>query len=112
MTPLRQRMTEDMELRGLSRHTQRAYVQYLAIFAQYFHKSPELLGPAEIRAFQLYLTQERHLSPSSIAVESNSKGRPRWYSLPRSRDDRPATLWSHEQGGIRRPRGSDIEACS
>jgi hypothetical protein len=68
MTPLRQRMTEDMELRGLSRHTQRAYVQYVAIFAQYFHKSPELLGPAEIRAFQLYLTQERHLSPSSIAV--------------------------------------------
>jgi integrase/recombinase XerD len=68
MTPLRQRMTEDIELRGLSRHTQRAYVQYVAIFAQYFHKSPELLGPAEIRAFQLYLTQERHLSPSSIAV--------------------------------------------
>jgi integrase/recombinase XerD len=65
MTPLRQRMTEDMELRGLSRHTRRAYLQYVAIFAQYFHKSPEVLGPAEIRAFQLYLTQERHLSPSS-----------------------------------------------
>ncbi|WP_158803570.1 site-specific integrase [Acidisoma sp. L85] len=68
MTPLRQRMTEDMKLRGFSRHTQRAYVQYVAIFAQYFHKSPELLGPAKIRAFQLYLTQEPHLSPSSMAV--------------------------------------------
>jgi integrase/recombinase XerD len=68
MTPLRQRMTEDMELRGFSRHTQRAYVQYVAIFAQYFHKSPELLGPAKIRAFQLYLIQEPHLSPSSMAV--------------------------------------------
>jgi integrase/recombinase XerD len=68
MTPLRQRMTEDMQLRGLSLHTQRAYLQYIAMFAQYFRKSPELLGPAEIRAFQLYLTQERHLSPSSIGV--------------------------------------------
>jgi Phage integrase, N-terminal SAM-like domain len=61
-------MTEDMELRGLSRHTQRAYLQYIAIFAQYFHKSPELLGPVEIRAFHLYLTQERHLSPSLIGI--------------------------------------------
>jgi hypothetical protein len=34
MTPLRQRMTEDMELRGFSRHTQRAYVQYVAIFVR------------------------------------------------------------------------------
>ncbi len=58
MTPLRQRMTEDMQLRGLSLHTQRAYLQYIAMFAQNFRKSPELLGPPEIRAFQLYLTQE------------------------------------------------------
>ena len=33
-----------------------------------FHKSPELLGPAEIRAFQLYLTRDRQLSPSSVGV--------------------------------------------
>jgi site-specific recombinase XerD len=38
------------------------------MFAQHFRRSPELLGPAEIRAFQLYLTQERELSPSSIGV--------------------------------------------
>lgn len=68
MTPLRQRMTEDMQLRGLSLHTQRAYLQYIAMFAQNFRKSPELLGPPEIRAFQLYLTQERQLAPSSIGV--------------------------------------------
>src|SRR3954452_986514 len=52
MTPLRRRMTEDMQLRNLSPHTQRAYLRYIALFAQRFQKSPELLGPTEIRAYR------------------------------------------------------------
>ena len=68
MTLLRRRMTEDMQLRNLSPHTQRAYLRYVALFAQQFQKSPELLGPTEIRAYQLYLTQDRHLSPSSVGI--------------------------------------------
>ena len=68
MTPLRQRMIEDMQLRNLSPHTQRAYLTHVARFARLFHKSPELLGPPEIRAYQLYLTRDRQFSPSSIGV--------------------------------------------
>jgi integrase/recombinase XerD len=68
MTPLRRRMTEDMQLRNLSPHTQRAYLRYIALFAQRFQKSPELLGPTEIRAYQLYLTRDRQLSPSSVGI--------------------------------------------
>ncbi len=68
MTPLRQRMTEDMQLRNFGPHTQRAYLQYVSQFAGHFHKSPELLGPAEIRAFQLHLNRERQLSASSVGV--------------------------------------------
>jgi len=68
MTPLRQRMTEDMQLRNLGPHTQRAYLQYVSQFAGHFHKSPELLGPAEIRAFQLYLNRDRQLAASSVGV--------------------------------------------
>ena len=68
MTPLRRRMTEDMHLRNLSLHTQRAYLRYVALFARQFQKSPELLGPAEIRAYQLYLTRDRQLSPSSVGI--------------------------------------------
>jgi integrase/recombinase XerD len=68
MTPLRQRMTEDMQVRNLAPHTQRAYLQYVAQFASYFRKSPDLLGPAEIRAFLLYLTRDRRLAPSSVGV--------------------------------------------
>jgi integrase/recombinase XerD len=59
MTPLRQRMLEDMQLRNLSPHTQEAYVRAVAKFAQYFGKSPEVLGPPEIRAYLLAQTQRR-----------------------------------------------------
>lgn len=37
-------------------------------FAQYFQKSPELLGPEQIRAYQLYLTNEKKLSTGSITI--------------------------------------------
>jgi integrase/recombinase XerD len=68
MTPVRQRMTEDMQVRNLSPHTQASYVQQVSLFARYFNKSPEVLGPEEIRAYQVYLTNERKLSPSSILI--------------------------------------------
>jgi len=68
MTPIRQRMTEDMQVRNLSPHTQASYVQQVSLFARYFSKSPELLGPEEIRAYQVYLTNERKLATSSILI--------------------------------------------
>jgi integrase/recombinase XerD len=68
MTPLRQRMLEDMQVRNLSPHTQRSYVEHVSRFARYFGRSPALLGPDEIRAYQLYLTNDKQLSPASIVV--------------------------------------------
>ena len=44
MTPLRQRMIEDMQVRNLSPHTIDCYVRQVAFFARYFNRSPELLG--------------------------------------------------------------------
>src|SRR5262249_17022970 len=68
MTPLRRRMTEDMQLRNFSPHTQNSYVQQVSLFARHFSKSPEGLGPDEIRSYQVYLTNERKLAPSSILI--------------------------------------------
>jgi integrase/recombinase XerD len=68
MTPLRQRMIEDMQVRNLAPHTQATYILHVSLFARHFRKSPELLGPEEIRDYQLYLTNQRKLAPSSIVV--------------------------------------------
>jgi integrase/recombinase XerD len=68
MTPLRLRMIEDMRIRNMAPRTQVTYVEQVARFARYFGRSPEHLGPAEIRTWQLYLTQDRRLAASSISV--------------------------------------------
>jgi Phage integrase, N-terminal SAM-like domain len=67
MTPVRQRMTEDMQVRNLSPHTQASYIQQVSLFARYFGKSPEVLGSEEIRAYQVYLTNEKKLASSAGA---------------------------------------------
>ena len=68
MSPRRRRLIEDMQIRNLSGHTQRAYVEQVVRFGRYFRRSPEHLGPAEIRTYLLHLTQERRLAASSIIV--------------------------------------------
>ena len=68
MTPLRQRMLEDMRVRNFSPHTQSTYVLQVSLFARYFHKPPDQLGPEEIRSYQVYLTDEKKLAPGSILI--------------------------------------------
>ena len=68
MTILRQRMTEDMQVRNLSPHTQASYLQQVSLFALHFGKPPGALGPEHIRAYQLYLTNEKKLAPGSIHI--------------------------------------------
>lgn len=67
MTPLRQRMLEDMRIRNLSTETQASYINHVARFARYCRQSPERVGAEEIRTYQLYLINERHLAPTSVA---------------------------------------------
>ncbi len=59
MTPLRQRMLEDMRMRNLSVRTQETYISQVSKFAKHFRKSPEVLGPEEIRQYQLYLIGQK-----------------------------------------------------
>ena len=68
MTPLRLRMTEDMQVRNLAPNTQESYVRQVSQFARHFRKSPEVLGPEDIRSYQVYLTNEKKLAPGSIII--------------------------------------------
>jgi len=68
MTALRQRMTEDMQVRNLALNTQTSYVQQVSLFARHFDKSPEQLGPEDIRTYQVYLTNEKKLAPGSVLI--------------------------------------------
>ena len=49
MTPLRQRMIEDLQLRGLSPKTQDAYVRAVRQLAEHYGKSPDRISEEELR---------------------------------------------------------------
>jgi integrase/recombinase XerD len=57
-TPLRQRMIEDMNLRGFTDHTQRGYIRIVSAFAEFLGRSPETATPEDVRAYQLHLSHE------------------------------------------------------
>jgi len=59
-------MIEDMRIRNFATTTQRSYIHYVAEFAKYFNRSPEELDLEAVRQYQLYLAQDRKLSPQSI----------------------------------------------
>ena len=67
-TSLRQRMTEDMQVRNLAPLTQSSYVQQVSTFARHFGKSPVVLGLEDIRDYQLYPTNQKKPDASSIKV--------------------------------------------
>ena len=63
MTVLRQRMTEDMQVRNLSSQTQTSYLQQVSLFARHFRMSPDALTPEHIRTYQIYLQTRRGWPP-------------------------------------------------
>jgi len=68
MTPLRQRMTEDMQLRGFSARTQEAYTHAVRQLAAYFHKPPDRLGEEDLRRYFLYLINVKRFAPASFTI--------------------------------------------
>jgi len=68
MTPLRNRMIDDMKLRGLSDRTQEAYVTAVRQLAKHYAKSPDLITEDELRQYFLYLTNVKKLARNSITI--------------------------------------------
>jgi len=66
VTPLRQRMLEDLQIRRYSPTTIRIYLRAIAEFAQHFGKAPDRLGVEHIRQYQLFLIKEKKVSRSTF----------------------------------------------
>ena len=62
MTPLRQRMIEDMVSAGLMASTQAAYIQAVRGLAAHYRRSPDELTEAEVRAYLLHLRDQRDVA--------------------------------------------------
>ncbi|MCA1670656.1 MAG: site-specific integrase [Actinobacteria bacterium] len=68
MTPLRQRMIEDMQLRNFSPHTQEAYLRSVERLARHYKRSPDRITPEEARQYLLHLIREEHAGYSLYNV--------------------------------------------
>jgi integrase/recombinase XerD len=65
VSPLRQRMIEDMIMRKMSDKTQSAYIRAVKTFTGYLGRSPDTATPEDLRRYQLHLV-ERGVSPISV----------------------------------------------
>jgi site-specific recombinase XerD len=98
-TLLRQRMHEDLQLAGLADGTQTAYLRVVRQLAAHFNKAPDRLTEQDVRAYLLYLKNERQYSPSSLKVAASgitffyNHTVPRdWETLKKLRIPRPQSL--------------------
>ncbi len=66
MTRFRKMMLEELQRRNYSAITTRNYLRVVADFAKYFGKSPDRLGPNELRTYQAHLLQERKLTAGTV----------------------------------------------
>ena len=69
MTQLRKRVLEELERRNYSQATARSYLGAIRRFAEHFGRSPDQLGPEQVRQYQLYLLRERKLTPRSLSMQ-------------------------------------------
>ena len=57
ISPLRQRMIEDMNARKLGKHTQRGHISSCKRFAAFLKRSPDTATAEDLRRFQLHLSE-------------------------------------------------------
>jgi site-specific recombinase XerD len=65
ISPLRQRMIEDMTARHFAEKAQTDYIRYVKSFAAFLGRSPDTAGAEDLRLFQQHMTKT-HVSPGVI----------------------------------------------
>jgi integrase/recombinase XerD len=72
MTALRQRMREDMQLRGLAARTQESYLAAVRQLAIHYGRSPDQLSEDDLRQYFLYLRNKKQVAPNTAHVALNA----------------------------------------
>ena len=67
MTHLREMMLEELQRRHYSHRTAKTYTRIVRDFAEHFHRSPNQLGPEQIRQYQAHLFQGKKLAPATVS---------------------------------------------
>jgi hypothetical protein len=75
MTLLRKRMLDDLELRGLSEHTQELYVRAVRQLAEHFERSPDQITDEELRQYLLYLRKVSPVDPDASPMRQSGRGK-------------------------------------
>lgn len=66
ISPLRQRMLDALQLRGMAPRTQQSYLDAVGRLARHYGRSPALLSAEEVQAYLLHLLRERHLARATL----------------------------------------------
>src|SRR6516165_8133542 len=64
----RQRLSHDLQLAGLSRRTQDAYLRAVRMLADHFHTPPDQLSEPQVRDYFLHLKNDRHFASASLGI--------------------------------------------
>ena len=70
MTHLRKTMLEELQRRNYSQTTVKNYLGTVEDFAKHFHRSPDELGPEQIRSYQVYLLKERKMGVRTVRLHT------------------------------------------
>ena len=65
MSPLRQRMIEDMRIRGMGDKHQKSHIRAIKDFSTFLGRSPDTATPENLRAYQLHMT-DAGVTPSTF----------------------------------------------
>ncbi len=65
ISPLRQRMLDDMKMRKLNKRTQETYIRAVVKFSRHLKRSPDTTTADELRGFQLQMVNDG-ISPGTI----------------------------------------------
>src|SRR5206468_8563991 len=66
MTPLRQKLIDELDLRGFSVNTKLSYVGAVFRLARHFKRPPDQITDDELKEYLLHLLREHKFSPSSM----------------------------------------------